>query len=201
MGIDIKVHIELTSAQKRIIRAGVVTGSVIAAVGLGLAIAAPHQWASNDPLKATDLNGLNVVTYTSDGGTSSFSVGATKYCGQSPTTSTGTASYGGQVGYAAMKKLCEVATGCSSTAHMCSGDELARSVAIGDNPPLNSAGGWYESGASSPGGQSPIIGDCQGWMLTNSNFQGAVWVNNPGNSQNGPSSGGCNTSNYVFCCD
>jgi hypothetical protein len=60
------VDVDLSARQKKIVRAAVVTGAVVAALGIGLAIAAPHQWSTNDPLKATDLNGLNVVSYKPD---------------------------------------------------------------------------------------------------------------------------------------
>jgi microcystin-dependent protein len=65
MAIDIRVHIELTERQKRVMRAGIVGGTVIASLGIGVAIAMPidTSWiTSGAPVSASslasNLNGL-----------------------------------------------------------------------------------------------------------------------------------------------
>jgi hypothetical protein len=195
------VDVDLSARQKKIIRAGVVTGAVIAALGLGLAIAAPHQWSTNDPLKATDLNGLNVVSYASDAGTASYSVGATKFCGATTTTFTGALG-----GYAGAKQQCQ-GTCSTPTAHMCLTDELIRSQALGVD--LSTVSGWYAAGGyvltSAPAGF--IQSDCggsgttaAGYTQTTSNdpsytLYGAVWEGNEFDSEK------CTTSHPIMCCD
>jgi hypothetical protein len=46
-------------------------------------------------------------------------------------------------GYSGAKAMCAASTGCgsSSSAHMCTGEEIARSAQLGINPPT----GWYSS--------------------------------------------------------
>lgn len=57
MAIDIRIQIDLSARQKRIIRGAVVAGSVIGALGIGVAIAMPkHTFTSGTPIKATEMN-------------------------------------------------------------------------------------------------------------------------------------------------
>lgn len=197
MGIDIQIRIDLTPRQKKVMRGAVVTGVVIGALGVGLAIAAPHQWSTNDPLKASDLNGLNVATYTSDGGTTQQSVGTTKFCGLSATTTTGAISYSGLQSYAAAKKMCEVAPGCSATAHMCTGEEIVRSGSLGIPAPASCA--WY-AGSYRADSSIAVINDCAGYT-----FGGSAANSGPAACPNGSawnwSYSGCNASMLVACCD
>jgi hypothetical protein len=65
MPIDIRIHIDLTERQKKIMRAAVVGGTVIAALGIGIAIAAPIDttWIQDGGVLSasslsTDLDGL-----------------------------------------------------------------------------------------------------------------------------------------------
>lgn len=198
MGIDIQIRIDLSPLQKRILRSAIVGGGVVAALGIGLAIAAPHQWNTNDPLKAADLNGLNVISYTTDAGTLTYSVGATKYCADSPTTTNGAISYAGFTGYAAAKKMCETATGCSATAHMCTGEEVVRSAA------LTVAGsglyGWYAGSYRSEDGTTgtghPIV-DCSGYTYSGSNNGGPIAQSPVWN----PTYDSCDQLHHVLCCD
>jgi hypothetical protein len=60
MAIDIRIHINLSERQKRIMRVAVVAGTVIAASGIGIALATPidTSWISNGTvLSATSLKG------------------------------------------------------------------------------------------------------------------------------------------------
>jgi hypothetical protein len=196
MGIHIDVRIDLTPKQKKLIRAAVVTGSMIGALGVGLAVAAPHQWKSSDPLAAGDLNGLNVVSYTTDAGiTTSYSVGATKYCGLTPVTTTGAIVYATVPGYPGAKKACEnvAACGSSKTAHMCTAEEMVRSTQLGILTP--NVNGWISSGVV--GGNTTT--DCFGWTNGTISWAGAAWIT----GASGPVANAvsCNSPSPILCCD
>lgn len=189
MGINISIRIDLTAMQKRIIRAAVVTGAVVAALGVGIAVGAPHQWKTSDALTATDLNGLSRLT-SADGGVT-YSVAATAVCGSTAsTTGNFSALNTGKTGYASAKKACESACGGSATAHMCFADEVIRSSALGVNMT-----GWYASGGSSVG--TSTGGECVGFTSADSANYGLVW-NNGGPY---PYLFACSTSLPVLCCD
>lgn len=193
MGIHVDVRIDLTPKQKKVIRAAVVTGSVIAALGLGLAVAAPHQWKASDPLAAADLNGLNVVTYSSDAGTVMYSVGPTTFCGITPVTTTGAVVYATVPGYRGAKKACENVSSCgnSPTAHMCTAEELVRSSQLG----IPTASGWISSGVAAGTGT-----DCFGWTNGTISWSGAAWNTNvPTGAVSNLVS--CNASLPILCCD
>jgi hypothetical protein len=193
--MKIVIDLDLTSAQKKIVRSAVVAGAVIAALGVGIAVAAPHTWATNDALKAADLNGLNVVSYTTaDAGTFQYSVGATKFCGMSSTTTNGAITYGSLTGYPAGKRMCETATGCSTTAHMCTLDEFIRSQQLN----MTSGGsGWYAGGWRANDGTSiAVIVDCGGWTYSGSNNAGPA-----GGIPGDPSYTSCDQLLHVMCCD
>jgi hypothetical protein len=122
----------------------------------------------------------------------SYSVGATQYCGITTTSFTG--NIGGNDG---AKQQCELTCG-SPTAHMCLGDELVRSVAVGATLP--SAQMWYSSGVGgivTSGGSAVTVSDCDGWTTAVSNTDGAYWAANI----HGPYVEGCNTSSPLACCD
>lgn len=199
MCIHIDIKLDLTPTQKKVMRWAVVAGTVIGALGIGLAIGAPHQWMPKDPLNASDLNDLNVVT----NGTSSISVGGTTYCGTSTSAATG---YFGS--YSAAKTLCEASAGCgtSKTAHMCDADELIRSAQIGKTI----TPGWYSSGNAQDltvsGGAYQVI-DCGGWNSTNAMRlspapMGPYWGVPPGGPPGGaPEGDACGNSHVILCCD
>lgn len=180
MGIDIRIHLNFTPTQRRIMRGAVVVGVVVGALGLGLAIAAPHQWKASDPLVAADLNGLGIVTKNGK----QYSLGAT-YCGKTTGVTSGVINDGAIVGYVAAKAKCEVVSDCgmSLSAHMCTGEELIRSQALG----MTIAKGWYSNGTY----------DCSGWRTTinTSNSPGApLWTE-------APNADSCSNANAILCCD
>lgn len=191
MGIKIDIKIDLSPTQKRIIRGAVVLGSVIAALGVGIAIAAPHQWKANDPLAAADLNSLNVVSYTGDGGASSYSTGATKFCGITPVTTTGAIVYSGVGGYRGTKLACENVASCgnSPTAHMCTTEEMIRSSALG----MTTANGWIASGVGNA--------DCLGWKDDTIQKSGAAWDTTFMGGGGVANLLSCNATTPILCCD
>ena len=192
MGIDIHVRIELTRAQRRVARwLGLATVS-LGVTGIGVALAAPAQWTTSEPLTASKLNGLTVLSV---GDAGSYSVGATMYCGVTPSTNGGLSTVSGAgAGLRKAKHACETAC-ASATAHMCTGDELARSAALGTG-----ADGWYLSGSTDWAGPNPptIINgsDCQGFTQASNANGGAVWQST---GNHGVDS--CDISHPVVCCD
>jgi hypothetical protein len=206
--MEIRIVIDAPKGWRR--RVLLLGGALVGLIGVPAVIAHAYDtsWiVSGGPVSASSLAAnLNEAqsriaalesfraTVTADGG---YPVGAT-YCGVTASVVTG----GGIGGYAAARSLCQTASGCNSTAHMCTGDELARSVALGHSPTVvGSGGGWYASGSYSPGGANPATDDCNGWLEGASNFWGACWVYNPGNNQNGPSACSCASSVPVICCE
>jgi len=189
--MKIVIDLELSPRQKKIIRAAVVTGAVIGALGLGLAVAAPHQWMANQPLTAADLNSLDIVS--TDAG-KQYSLGATYKAVTS-------GSYNGsQVnGYPGAKSVCETQVG-SPSAHMCTGEELIRSAEIGLPISATDGGtvpsGWYSSGSRATVEGTPTNSfDCKGWTdgVTHT-LAGSYW--------NGfPNYGFCDVPGPVMCCD
>jgi hypothetical protein len=200
MPIDISIRIDLSPRQRRVMRAAVVTGTVIGALGLGVALATvPNTFSSGQTVSASGMN--QNFTYldskarfvtTLDGG--QYSVGATHFCGVSPTTTTGSISYNGMTGYAGAKAMCTASAGCGSspTAHMCTGEELTRSAQLGVTPPT----GWYSTYTwvltNGAGGAGNVQSDCVGWTST-------TWMGALGGT--GPTVTSCSTAESVLCCD
>lgn len=210
MSIDIRIHIELTDRQKRVMRAGVVTGTVIGALGLGIAIAQPinTSWiAQNAPVSASSLAGnltglqSQITTLqeqiaslqafqtqaTQDGG---YTLGAV-FCGT-------TDSHGvtGSFGYSGAAALCQKVTGCSPTgAHMCSSEEIARTLGMGRPIALDNSS-WYSTATLVPDPSSnENIDDCQGWTVATLPDVGACW------GSTGPGQAGCSVALPIMCCN
>lgn len=203
MQINIQlVALDLSPRQKRIIRHGVVAGAVIAALGVGMALAAPIDttWIGpNKPVTSTDLKGdLDGLQAQISSGRAvvmingkSMSVGATVY--KANTTSTYT---GAQVGgYAGGKALCETAVS-SPSAHMCTPQEVLRSAAVGITPPPTP--GWLSTGIISDVATNPAstLNDCTGFTSAAQSSSGQV----VGNSW-APSEVRCVFAQQVLCCD
>jgi hypothetical protein len=148
---------------------------------------------AGDPLSAatmnanfSDLNGR--VTQLQTGrvvatiNSKSFSIGATIYKGVTSTSYTGS-----QVnGYSGAKTLCETAI-ASPSAHMCSSDEVGRSVQSG----LALQSGWYETATYAYVPTLDVF-DCSGWTSTTAD---AAWWNGH------PSADACATAHPLLCCD
>jgi hypothetical protein len=199
MGIEIKINIDFTARQKKIVRAAVVMGAVIGALGVGIAIAAPIDttWISGGAqVSATslksDLDGLQTqitagrFVVTIDGG--QYSVGATAYCGSTAQTVGDMSGLGGPMGYAGAKQACQ--NKCSPAAHMCSAEELTRSAQLGIFPST----GWYASGVGHTSNTQTVT-DCDGWT-TSATYSGGVYQ-----PQGDPGYEACSIANPVLCCD
>jgi hypothetical protein len=124
-----------------------------------------------------------------DGGL--YSVGAT-YCGSTaPQTGNLLAAVPGAAnGYAAGKSLCQ--TACSSpSAHICSTDDLIRSMTLGAGVPILSGFGSYYTAAGS-------ASDCCGWQ--NSACSGPVLNSGLGSTPSFTSIS-CTDVAPILCCD
>jgi hypothetical protein len=156
----------------------------------GTVLATPKQWATGDALSAADLNALNVLTVNGV----KYSVGPTHYCGIGPIQTTGAFSFNGKSSYAAAKAMCEASTGCSTspTAHMCSGEEIGRSEALGDAVP----NGWYFTYAAAAMFSTSIVRECLAWTESLSGESGA-WLGANGSALEAP----CDSMQNVLCCD
>jgi hypothetical protein len=179
--------------------AGVVALCGITAIAY--AVTLPKTFKDGDTLSAADLNAsfraVSVLTYNG----SSYSVGATKFCGATTTHYTGNLG-----GYAGAKQACE--TACASpTSHMCMPEEMVRSAAVG--VPMQGVNGWVSTGVLVTEGtdQLTYVGDCgtsygsnaPAWTRTNAATQGRVAG---ANWADGAFSYDLCTSSYsILCCD
>jgi hypothetical protein len=215
----IVVDFELSSAtKKRLIRCGIPAAVLLGGGALAYAGWSPlpqPNFPMNGPLTASDLNAnfaaladagsaldqrvttLETGRFVGTIGGQPYSVGATGYKLQTSTGGPqGDGTYDGmQVGgYDGAKAKCAAATG-SSSAHMCTGDELSRSAASGMGPPANF--GWYA-----------------GWYRYDNSAQAVTYYDCAGYSSNVPTSGGpvagtgwapttrsCNSAYAILCCD
>jgi hypothetical protein len=162
----------------------------------GVVLASPKQWASGEPLTASDLNALTVITK----GTTQYSVGATHYCGIGPVATNGDFAYNGTTGYAAAKAMCAASTECgmSPSAHMCDASEIVRSKALGDQLEH----GWYSGGLSYTDdsfGTTVKVRDCGDWTSSDSSSYAPALGGLTGAAALSISN--CGASNQVLCCD
>lgn len=211
-GMRIRIDVEITPRARRAL-----TGLLL--VGLTGTVANAHAgWSSdvtwiapNEPISATKLKALFTeaderITAVEDDvakleaakpvvtkNGKQWSLGAT-YCGITAATD------GSAGGYATTKALCEQpTTGCpsasgglgSSSAHMCTAEELVRSASSGI--PLPGAG-WYNRGARVIEGPSSAMTDCAGWTSNSTNMSGALWSVTPSGAT-------CNATYPILCCD
>ena len=113
-----------------------------------------------------------IATALPDGGVSEISVGGV-FCGKSSNPTTGNVSLGigstTVVGFPAAKAICEQA--CSNgAAHLCTADEVSRSLQTGALKAYPSENLWYSSAVRyDVGGVS--TDDCDGWQCGKANFQ------------------------------
>jgi hypothetical protein len=133
-----------------------------------------------------------------------FAVGNTRFCGNTSSSVNGTLGLGlgtgGATAWANAKISCEGVTGCSQTAHMCSGEELARSLQAG----FGVGGGWYSGARDAVSTTGVEINDCQGWTSNSSALGGSMWniVGAPNNiTAIYPSFDTCNNTHIILCCD
>jgi hypothetical protein len=189
----IKVYvIELSPAAKRMLVLAI-AGTIVCATTLRADANVPNTFSAGDLLSAQKLNanfadidswrGHPVVTV----GGSQFSVGAA-YCGLSAPT-TGQVTSGMKQSYAAAKALCET-TCASPSAHMCTSEEIVRSMSAGVVEPATKSS-WYSAGFA-PSGSNTY--DCSMW--TGTTAFGPLWAYGTTIEL-----GGCSSAYPLACCD
>lgn len=169
------------------IEASVAATAATAANATNATNASTATGALNTRIALVESNVATLTTGKADAvvtnGTKQYSLGAT-YCGQ-----TATSYAGGSVGgYASAKALCQAACAGSASAHLCTADELVRSVSLGIAVPGTA---WYAGGMGNA--DSPIVDDCGGF--TDTATKGHTWA------QNKPSYFFCTTQYPLNCCD
>ncbi len=129
-----------------------------------------------------------------------YSLGAV-YCGATAPTD-GRFSSGVFTGLQAAKGSCETIAGCSPSAHMCTSEEISRSIQLGEIPP----GGWYSTMVwRDVTGDSAIARDCKGWSIDSPGIERGSILEV---EANGPPTGsifstitGCDSILPILCCD
>ena len=203
------VDLELSSQQKALVRRAFVAGAVIAALGVGIALAAPKQFKPGDPLSSADMNANFADLDTRVAALEkrpvlkrfgrSYSLDAV-YCNKTAPTA-GAFSSGGQLAYGAAKVQCESVC-ASPTAHMCEAHEMVRTLEMAQGTDASASAlppeGWYSSGLLyvTPGATTAV--DCLGWSSSGGANVGPVWN---ANTTSNPSYGNCNNPFPILCCD
>jgi hypothetical protein len=176
-----------------------VTALLVGASAVAFAVLpkSPPTFVSGNILSAADLNALSTDLTDLDGRLSkpTITVSGKKYstqavyCGYTPAMVNGS-----QGGYAGVKALCEAVPMCGSspTAHVCTSEELARSVQLGLQP----ARGWYMSALWGWDGSVGLpITDCNGFTSSLHSVVGSSWYSL------GVTADYCDASLSILCCD
>ena len=197
-----KIHVNFEWEVPRWLKHGLHVGLplLVLVSGAGVAWAALTNFKSGDALSSKDVNAnfqslqdqiSAVSTVVTRSGVQISTNGV--FCSASKSPTTGSVTYGTKVGYAGAKAACEDA--CKSpAAHMCTGEEMVRSVAIGvaDIPPGDL---WIATGVRSANATNgTLVSDCNGFTATDN--MGSTWAGNV------PSWGNCNSSPgpSIACC-
>lgn len=116
-------------------------------------------------------------------------------CPTRAAATTGRIQFGAMTGLRAAKEHCEAACG-SPTAHMCTIEEVMRSMSIGRPIPTGEA--WVASGIGAVGSVSPSVQltDCNAFTSAASTLGGSVM-----HAQGYLSSDQCNAQLPILCCD
>lgn len=110
------------------------------------------------------------------------------YCGATAGQWTGNVG-----GYASTKALCENVSACNSpTAHVCTGEELVRSMTLGVSVPMK---GWYMTGYATVTGSNYHSNDCNGFTSTVN--WGKTWTS----TGPSPDDADCVDAYPFICCD
>jgi hypothetical protein len=198
----IEIVIDRASAHRVLIVGGVL--AILASAGAVLAV--PKTFQDGDTLTAGDLNRnfsdleARVATIESFKSRATqagkYSVGAA-YCGSSASTLgdlSGITAPGNS--YTKAKAACEAAAGCSSTAHVCTEEEIYRSASTGNAPP----DGWIMANlAVRMAGNFPVHG-CLSFTTSSNTYSGWVWQSSTATFV-GCSCSGCPGPIPLLCCD
>jgi hypothetical protein len=196
--MEIKIVVDGPKGWKR--RVLMLCGALVGVIALPVVIARAYSTAwiqSGQPVSAAALSAdLDEVQTrlaaleafktraTQDGG---FSLGAT-FCGA-------TGSTNGQItnGYAGAKGLCTALSACgmSSTAHMCTTEDLSRSMQLG----ITLATGWYSAFVEIVDHNGLGYSDCGAWTNSTPTAGGSYWGGSYATLDL------CNNSHPVLCCN
>lgn len=116
------------------------------------------------------------------------------YCGVTAQTYTGS-TVGG---YGGAKSKCQAVSGCTSTAHVCSSEEMVRYAATGGTH--GAAMTWIASGAVAQIANL-TVDDCSGFTSGASSAQGTAWVWTASATSGFPNNSLCNAALAIACCD
>jgi hypothetical protein len=199
MNINIRLKIDAPTGWQRRVLLYVATPLALVAATAAIAHATiDTTWIMNgQPVSAMKLAGnlndldarVSKPTITKMG--KQFSIGAT-YCGVTATTPGDLSALGGANAYAGAKAACQLVAACgnSLSAHMCSSEELTRTMQLGLPSPSTS---WYAAGVAT-GPATLLVSDCNGYTVNSAGISGPVWINNAGYTS-------CNNTYPVACCD
>lgn len=218
--MTINVEVSATSTRRLLILMTTAFGLATTSV----AFAALTSFQDGDQLEAGKLNGnfteleAKIVvleekserpTITVVGG--KYSLGAV-YRGATDQTTKGKIVAKTKTGYEAAKVLCEDRL-LSSSAHMCTSEELVRSRQLGIKLLVE---GWYSSGGFGEDvtsgavtygdGKTVYVADCEGWAVDTSDYSGQALRINQKTGVGAtiplvPSIGSCSGDRPVLCCD
>ncbi len=137
---------------------------------------------------ATSLSLLSYVAQSTTS-TATQSLTAGVVCGS-------TASFsGGAGGYETVRSLCQTACAGSSTAHLCTANEVVLNAQFGKIPSGEYwIGGFGSSG--NVGAQTNGLVECNGWTSVSAVLAGSAF-----NTTTGPTSFLCNSTRAFLCCE
>lgn len=119
--------------------------------------------------------------------------GLPAYCGATSTTPGNLSGVGGSgVGHAKARAACQTVSACGATGHLCSAEELGRSLQLGASVPV----GWYSGMANETGAG----GDCSGWTSNSVSYNGPVLDSNATTGGREANSHGCSGTWPLLCC-
>jgi hypothetical protein len=183
----VTLNSETRRSLERVSIVAIVTAGLVAGVSVTVGAAPVPQFVSGQPLTATELNALvdAVNSPLAENGALSYSAQAI-YCEASmPVT-------GDVGGYQGAKALCEDTCG-SASAHVCTADELLRSLGLGVELP--SVTNYRFATGITWGGTAGQQADCRAFSQATEAYGGAVW------SVDHFDITGCSTAYPMLCCD
>jgi hypothetical protein len=123
----------------------------------------------------------------------SYSLGATFV--KATVGSPGKFQSGADTGYASAKSQCEAIV-ASQTAHMCTSEELTRSLQLGV---AVTADGWYAAGIRTNNTENnKPVDDCRSWTSSDAQALGSFWLVSGGGY---PGQSWCYDNRPILCCD
>ena len=161
--------------------------TVAPVVAFGVPTTMPAQ---SGPIQASDFDEIYAAVNALENnpvrvaGSKRISLNAI-HCGVTSTTFTGALG-----GYPGAKAACESRCG-SSSAHMCTPDEMVRTAQLGATMP--SAEGWIAGGVNTSG--SATQSDCGGFTLATAGLDGLTFTGTA------PGRVDCSASLPILCCD